>query len=327
MSVLENNNPLISVLTPSWNRSAFLPIVWQHLNSQSFLNFEWIVANDGSSDDTIKVVESLARKSSFPIILINANKRIGKSRMDNEGIKASRGKFIVWCDSDDYLHSNALEELLATWNSIPEVERNYFCGVTALSETNTGILGKTYPKSGYTDICLNKLLNIMKSDLVIFTNAYILKKHLFKEVDFLIPESSVWNAIGNKKTRFIPKVLKRSNYNQVNCISHSGFMSFNRGRAHALAISKPYQVELLSTKEKIWRAIIFLRYSYHGDIKFKDAISLWRGNIFDRAQLYLLLPFALLFIIKDIAKKVVIKTHIEFESSNSTVSITKKQLC
>ena len=108
----------ISILTPTWNRGSYLPKVWEGLSQQTFKDFEWIIANDGSEDNTIEVVRELAKKSQFSVILINANMRIGKSRMDNELVKSARGEFILWCDSDDVLYPNALEVLIKSWRSI-----------------------------------------------------------------------------------------------------------------------------------------------------------------------------------------------------------------
>jgi glycosyltransferase involved in cell wall biosynthesis len=180
--------------------------------NQGCRDFEWIVANDGSNDDTANIVADLASRSSFPVILINASTHIGKSRMDNEAVAFARGEFILWCDSDDTLRPNALEVLINTWNSIPSNERDSFCGVTALCDTKDGILGKVYPRDEHTDIVFNDFFNELKSDLVIFTRSELLKHTPFLEVDFLIPETSVWNEIGVRKTRFIPQVLARKNY-------------------------------------------------------------------------------------------------------------------
>ena len=152
--------PRISVLTPTWNRATHLPKVWEGLSQQIFENFEWIVANDGSEDNTISVVKELAERSSFPVTLINADRRIGKSRMDNELVKCAHGEFILWCDSDDVLFPNALEVLIGAWYSLPESERDHFMGITALCDTaEEGVLGQDIPNSSYNDLKLNQLLH------------------------------------------------------------------------------------------------------------------------------------------------------------------------
>lgn len=116
-------SPHISVLTPTWNRASYLKTVWKGLQSQGFRNFEWIVANNGSQDDTVEIVRALAKKSDFPVTLISASQRVGKSRIDDEAVSAARAEFILWCDSDVYLLPEALQTLFDTWHTIPAPER------------------------------------------------------------------------------------------------------------------------------------------------------------------------------------------------------------
>ena len=83
MTKIENiSRPLISVLTPTWNRANYLQRVWEGLCSQTYKDFEWIVANDGSTDETEATLRDLAERSNFPIIFINSSVHIGKARMD-----------------------------------------------------------------------------------------------------------------------------------------------------------------------------------------------------------------------------------------------------
>ncbi|WP_078476779.1 glycosyltransferase family 2 protein [Solemya elarraichensis gill symbiont] len=319
--------PTISILTPTWNRAEYLYRVWDGLVNQTFKSFEWIVANDGSDDNTIEVVNELAMKSDFPITLINASVRVGKSRMDNEAVHCANGEFILWCDSDDYLYSDALEVLLATWNSINIEERNDFKGVTALCETmEEGILGRKYPEDEYTDIEFNQLLNHMRADLVIFTKADLLKENPFLEVDFLISESSVWNILGVKKTRFIPRVLERKTYREPHCLSYSGLMEYNRGKAYAMAVTECYLEGSLSIFEKMKRRINYLRYVIHGEVTLLRAIMVWSGSRSDAFILPIYLPFSYILVLKDHLQGKVRKSHRQFNDAIKQVKIKTIQL-
>lgn len=309
----KSNRVTVSVLTPTWNRSTYLPTVWEGLQSQSFKDFEWIVANDGSADNTVEVVIDLAKKSSFPVTLISSSMRVGKSRMDNEAVRAARGEFILWCDSDDWLMPNALEVLVNTWLSIPEADRYQFAGVTALCDSKSGILDNIFPDTAYTDIKWNDLLSRMTHDMVLFCRADELKNVPFLEVDYLIPETSVWYAIGTKKTRFIPIALHYRNYRSDHCISYSGLMEYNRGRAYALALSRKYLSEQNSNiKDRIWRFITYLRYCIHGDITLTHALEMWAGGMNAILAALFALPIASALALKDYAQGKVKKTHRDF---------------
>ena len=314
--------PLVSVLTPSWNRASLLSKVWESLSQQTFRSFEWVVANDGSEDSTVEVIKSLADKSTFPVTLIDADRRIGKSRMDNELVLCARGEFILWCDSDDILYPNALEVLVDAWHTIPESKRKDFVGITALCDTaEEGILGKNIPKGEFSDLPLNSILQRLDSDLVIFTKSVYLKKTPFLEVDFLISESSVWSIIGTRFTRFLPVVLERKKYREPNCLSFSGLMEYNRGKAYATAVTLKYNREDRSLSKKIYRAINFLRYSIHGDIGLINALKLWSRN---SGRIFGLIPFVLpayALALKDIMQGKVRKTHRQFLKAKELVNI------
>jgi len=312
----------ISVLTPTWNRAAYLSKVWEGLDAQSYRDFEWIVANDGSDDNTIDVVRELASKSGFPVTLINASCRIGKSRMDNEAVAASNGDFIIWCDSDDVFMPSALKLLVKTWEEIPLEERHEYCGVTALCDTKKGVLGnKFYDSERPFDMVWNELFYKLGSDLVIFTKANLVRSNPFKEVDFLIPESSVWNVIGIRKTKFIPVVLERKSYQEANCLSYSGHMSYNRGNAYSMAITRDYVGKYLNKAEKFIRTINYLRYCAHGDMSIKKAVLLWVRNVGDLLVIFSLLPVSQMLVMKDMMQHKVRKTHIDYERAKSKVMI------
>jgi glycosyltransferase involved in cell wall biosynthesis len=90
-----------SILTPTWNRAIYLNRVYASLAEQTMQSFEWIVADDGSSDDTESVIKFLGGRSSFPLIYIRADRHVGKVIMDNASVRQAKGQFILWCDSDD----------------------------------------------------------------------------------------------------------------------------------------------------------------------------------------------------------------------------------
>ncbi|MEO1903428.1 MAG: glycosyltransferase family 2 protein [Alcanivorax sp.] len=319
--------PVISVLTPTWNRASYLSQVWEGLNAQRFRNFEWIVANDGSQDETVEVVRALAQKSDFPVTLISASQRVGKSRIDNEAVSAAQGDFIIWCDSDDVLLPGALQILIDTWHSIPVAERDSFCGVSALCDTEDGVLGnRFYSSDAPQDMGWNEMFRALRADLVIFTRADLVKQNPFPEVDFLISESSVWSKIGVRKTRFLPVVLKRVRYGEVNALSHSGHMSYNRGHAHAIALTKPYVAPFLDHKERLKRAVNYLRYSKHGEISMRETIQLWQADRFEIALLLSLWPVALALALKDELQGKVRKTHRDFRAAQAVATVTKERL-
>lgn len=326
---MKNSTLSISILTPTWNRARYLERVWNGLASQTIKDFEWIVADDGSTDDTEQVIRGLAAQSDFPVVYIKAVRRVGKARIDNEAIKGACGNFILWCDSDDYLLPNALEWLLETWNSIPTATRDNYVGITALCATDNGPIEYPFPDLSYHDVPWNDLAEVhgVTGDMLFFTRANALKAHLFPEVDFVIPESVVWTAIGHHKSRLIPEVLKIVEYQTVNGISFSGKMEYNRGRAYAMAITVRNLASYpRSLKIRWWRLVTFIRYSIHGEIGYRESQCLWRDNS-SRLAFWLATPLAWLLACKDVLQGKVVKSHRDFlAANNGHTSITAVRL-
>lgn len=317
------NRPKISVITTTWNRASYLPRVYYALKSQIYTNFEWIVADDGSDDGTTDVIKSLVVGAPFQVILVSANKHVGKARMDNEAIEVSNGEFIVWCDSDDYFLSHALESFIAEWELISTESREQFVGIIALCESKNRTLNIEITKLPSFEAKFNELeyKYQMKEDGSFFLRAEILKKHRFPEVDLVVPESSVWYAFGYMKTRVLTRIVMKKEYNSDHCISFSSDMKYNRGRAYAMAITVKYLKEQkVYYASRTRRTINFLRYCFHGDIKLRASFHLWGKNTSRLLLLACLLP-AWVLSIKDILQGKVVKTHLEFEKSKKFVNI------
>ena len=98
---------LVSVIIPTYNRAIDLKRCLDSLVRQTYSKFEVIICDDGSSDNTIDVVESF--KSTLDIIYTNGLNFGGPARPRNNGIKLSNGEYIAFLDSDDWWKPKKLE--------------------------------------------------------------------------------------------------------------------------------------------------------------------------------------------------------------------------
>ena len=96
------STPLISILTSSYNRKNYLLDLLNSLKNQNFKNFEWIIGDDGSNDNSYEMILSNKDNISFDIKYIKSSHRIGKAKMDNIILQNMRGKYLIYCGSDDY---------------------------------------------------------------------------------------------------------------------------------------------------------------------------------------------------------------------------------
>lgn len=98
------NLPFFSVIIPTYNRAHVLSTAIDSVLNQEFKDFELIIVDDGSTDDTKQVINKYAQRVKY---LEQPNYGVSNAR--NNGIKLSSGKYIAFLDSDDYWHANKLQ--------------------------------------------------------------------------------------------------------------------------------------------------------------------------------------------------------------------------
>ena len=111
--------PTVSVIIPTFNRAHTLPRAIKSVLAQSYQNFELIVIDDGSTDETASVFQD------YPYVQYFYQKNKGVSAARNHGLKIAQGKYICFLDSDDAWHKNKLEKQLNIFENDPELQACY----------------------------------------------------------------------------------------------------------------------------------------------------------------------------------------------------------
>lgn len=112
---------LVSIVTPCYNTANYIHRLLDSILQQTYPNIEMIVVNDGSTDNSIDVINSYkpkfeAKGYSFTII---TQENSGQSVAIREGMKLIKGKYFVWPDSDDfYATPTAIEKMVSTLESL-----------------------------------------------------------------------------------------------------------------------------------------------------------------------------------------------------------------
>lgn len=94
-------NPLVSIVTPVFNSSDFLQTSIHSVISQTYTNWEHIIVDDCSSDNSVEIIKEIA-KSEPRLKLLQLPKNMGAGPARNLAIKEAKGKYIAFLDSDDY---------------------------------------------------------------------------------------------------------------------------------------------------------------------------------------------------------------------------------
>ena len=108
----KNFSPKISVIVPMYNTEKYITQCLESVLAQTFKDFELIVIDDCSTDNSVKIVERFADKFNGRLQLIKQKKNNGSpGPLRNKGIKLAKGEYITFLDSDDLFTDTALEEL------------------------------------------------------------------------------------------------------------------------------------------------------------------------------------------------------------------------
>lgn len=103
-------NKLVSIIIPAYNCETSIAYAIKSVLLQSYQNIELIVINDGSTDNTLLKIKKIAKNNDKIKVISQNNKGVSEAR--NNGIKVSKGTYIMFLDADDILNKNALESLI-----------------------------------------------------------------------------------------------------------------------------------------------------------------------------------------------------------------------
>jgi glycosyltransferase involved in cell wall biosynthesis len=118
------NTPFFSIILPTYNRAHFLPKAIQSVINQSFTDWELIIVDDGSTDNTSELVESYCKKDKRIRYIYQENEERSAAR--NKGIELAKGEFICFLDSDDYYLDEKLANLIKSIDETKDSSHTLF---------------------------------------------------------------------------------------------------------------------------------------------------------------------------------------------------------
>jgi glycosyltransferase involved in cell wall biosynthesis len=203
---------LFTVFTATYNRRYTLHRVYDSLKSQTYRDFEWLIIDDGSTENIWELVEQWQKENLFPIRYFYKENG-GKHTAFNRGVKEAKGQLFLNLDSDDGCIPEALERFKYHWDGIPAEQKEQFSAVTCLCQDQHGkLVGKGFP----FDVTDSNSLEIYYRYKVTgekwgFHRTEVLREFPFPEdiKKTYIPETLVWNKIARKyKTRYVNEALR-----------------------------------------------------------------------------------------------------------------------
>ena len=204
--------PLFTVFTATYNRAHTIHRVFDSLREQTCRDFEWLVIDDGSADNTAELIATWIKVADFPVRYVKQDNG-GKHLAHNRALVEARGQFFATVDSDDALVSDALEKLVHLWNSIPRCERHAFCSIGAHCCDQAGnLIGDRFPTDPFdADNRELRYVHRVGGEKWIVWVTEILRRHPFPEIAGTqeIPGGRVWFEIAkNFKGRWLNEMLR-----------------------------------------------------------------------------------------------------------------------
>lgn len=134
----------LTIFTPTYNRVELIKNLYQSLLKQKFKEYEWLIIDDGSTDNTKEEIEKLQSEKKIEIKYYYKENG-GKHTAYNLAIDKARGELFVIVDSDDYILENGFFEIIKVWESLDNREK--LLGISGVDlDRNLKIIGDYYPR-------------------------------------------------------------------------------------------------------------------------------------------------------------------------------------
>jgi glycosyltransferase involved in cell wall biosynthesis len=276
-----SSQKLITVLTATYNRAHLLPDLYRSLCRQSYPAFDWLIVDDGSSDET----ETLASKwredtTSFQIRYIRKENG-GKNRAINEGVLLVETPFTMIVDSDDYLTDDAVDFLSKAASEI--VNEEMIAGVAALRGTDAGtpLLNPDIPAGQFILASnLERARYRLNRDACEVFKTNILRSHPFEvwPGEKFVPEEVVWNslALEGYRLKWFSKVTCIVRYQDNGLMGTSVLLQKNNPMGYARLFKHRATLAKSFRQRFYWNSQLFAQcfLGHHPGFGLKDNVSL-----------------------------------------------------
>lgn len=141
-----NTTPKFTVFTPVYNGQDCFYRVLQSVLNQTLKDFEWIIVNDGSSDNSEEIIlKGIENITDFDVKYISQS-NIGKALTTEKVLRMAKGELFVPADQDDTFESNTLEFFASQWD---KCDQTITSGISVLCQDEHGsIVGDSFPDNG-----------------------------------------------------------------------------------------------------------------------------------------------------------------------------------
>ena len=246
--------PKFSIVIPVYNVEKYLKKCLDSVFSQTYKDYEVIIVNDGTKDNSMDIVKNYNVK-------VITQKNQGLSTARNNGVKKATGDYLIFLDSDDYWEKDLLKELAKSLQNKPDLIR------FQSQETDEEENKVPYPEQPFFNLTgIEAFAKIVKYHFVENACLYAIRREFYLENKFKFRENTLHEDFG-----LIPLIIIKSKV--VNSISYIGYNYLQR--PGSIMSTKDYP----KTKKKV--ADMYLHYNYLSEeaAKLKEDTTIFRSFI------------------------------------------------
>lgn len=197
------NTPLLSIVIPVYNVEKYIKDCLESIPSSCADKIEIILVDDCSKDNSLKIIDEFyAEHPGFKKTIIKLPENRGAGNARNTGIKVATGKYFLCIDSDDYLSTNSLEQILPI---ISANDRDIFIGKTLILNNNKELHDERNYNESFNKLELSQALDHIADNFIVSIPTYIFKRSLITLNNLYIPEFHA-----HEDDAWVPFVIKEA---------------------------------------------------------------------------------------------------------------------
>lgn len=254
--MLESVQPFFSIIIPVYNSSKYIEKCIDSILRQKFVDFEVILIDDGSTDDSVEIISKYLKKYSFLKLIRQRNNGVSAAR--NRGLKNAKGKYVLFMDSDDYWINETMPKLYRLLLSNESVDILFF---NYLESSN---------QSQITHAVLSKFLKKRMSQNIAIESVLSNKGYLGYCWNKVFKKSSIQNYRFDESVTYLEDMLFNVscilNVNEIMSIDDCLY-AYNLRSDSVVNIFKPKNMTFFNSLDKVGEII---------PDKFHDAIVIKR---------------------------------------------------
>ena len=243
----------LTVFTPTYNRAYIIENLYRSLQRQTCHDFEWLVVDDGSSDNTEELFRAWQQEDNpFPIRYCRQENG-GKHRAINRGLDLAEGELFFTVDSDDYLTDDAVEKILCWEMELPKGEK--YCGFAGNLGTAPGITPNHVFENRYFDSTALDRYGAVDGERAMVFYTEIHRKYTYPEFarEKFMTEAVAWNRMARDgyKMRFYNDIIWIYEYKEDGLTKAGSKLFLNNPKGYGLWLREKSKFLGESWKQKL----------------------------------------------------------------------------